>query len=246
MSGRVKGQDNLAPKKTNDSSSVGYVGFGDAVYSAADPRYKSKPSSSKANQPPRGLTRLVASAEEVDRSAAAWRATATTSSHAVVYKGAAATREALIDILRATPSTIHIAAHVLSGDTHREQAFLALSAPPGGSPELLATSDVARLKAPGVLVVMAGCSSATGDVVPGAGLLGLTRAWLIAGASGVVATQWPLEDTAGGLVPAFYRHLAGSSAAEALRDSQIEMLRSGNWRSNPAYWAAYQITGVAQ
>jgi len=59
------------------------------------------------------------------------------------------------------PSTIHLATHVLNGDTRREQAFLAFSAEPGGSPELLATSDVARLNVHRSLVVMTGCASGT-------------------------------------------------------------------------------------
>ena len=105
---------------------------------------------------------------------------------------------------------------------------------------------MARLRVPGALVVMTGCSSGTGDIRAGAGILGLTRAWLVAGASAVMATGWAVEDFDGDLLPAFYRNLQTSSPAEALRRSQVEMLHSGTWQADPAYWASYQVTGGAR
>jgi len=165
---------------------------------------------------------------------------------AQVLEGTAATRDAFLNTTAGTPSVIHLATHVLTADTQKKQAFLAFSAGPGGSPELVATSEVARLNVRGTLVVMTGCASGTGDVVAGAGILGLTRAWLVAGATGVVATGWKVEDTATNLLPNFYRHLQKHTAAEALRRSQVEMLHSGNWQADPAYWASYQFTGVAR
>ena len=71
------------------------------------------------------------------------------------------------------------------------------------------------LRVPGALVVMTGCATGTGDVRVGAGLLGLTRAWMMAGARAVVATNWPVPDIDGDLIPDFYRHLQFNSAADA-------------------------------
>jgi len=235
------------------SEKIGYVGFGDPVYNTADPRFRASP---WYRQPwyglwpnpaiPGQLNRLVASGDEVARSAQAWRESAPTQATAQVFEGITATRDAFLNTLKAAPSTIHLATHVLIGDTRREQAFLAFSSAPAGSPELLATSDVARLNVGGSLVVMTGCASGTGDVVAGAGILGLTRAWLVAGATGVVATGWAVEDTRSDLLPNFYRHLQKYSAAEALRRSQVEMLHAGNWQADPAHWASYQLTGVTR
>jgi len=90
---------------------------------------------------------------------------------------------------------------------------------------------------------MTGCDTGSGKVQAGAGLLGLTRAWQIAGASGVVATQWPVKDSTGEIFASFYRHLRDEPAAGALRETQVEMIRSGTWRASPSYWAAYQLTG---
>lgn len=228
-----------------------FAGFGDAVYNTADPRFDwgARGWFSRWVGPriPGQLNRLLASGYEVDRSAETWRAGTANRSGTLVFQGRAATRQAFLRALEdARPSVIHLATHVLTGDTFKSQAFLAFSAAPGGSPELLATSDVARLSVPGALVVMTGCSSGTGDVVAGAGILGLTRAWLVAGASAVIATGWAVEDSRGDLMPIFYRRLRQESPAEALRHSQIAMIHSGNWQANPVYWASYQLTGVTQ
>jgi CHAT domain-containing protein len=102
------------------------------------------------------------------------------------------------------------------------------------------------LDVPGAVVAMTGCESGEGDIRAGAGLLGLTRAWQMAGARAVIATAWPVSDTNGELFAAFYRYLRNASPAEALRRSQVEMIHSGTWRSAPAYWASYQVTGGAE
>jgi len=78
-------------------------------------------------------------------------------------------------------------------------------------------------------------------------LLGLTRAWLVAGARSVIASAWPTPDTNGALFQSLYRHLAArpeAGPAEALRAAQLEMIRSGDWRANPRYWGAYFAMGA--
>jgi CHAT domain-containing protein len=92
------------------------------------------------------------------------------------------------------------------------------------------------------IVVLSGCSSSSADALPGAGLMGLTRAWMAAGARGVIASRWPTPDDTGALFTSFYKHLLdGTDAAPAvaLQRAQVEMLRSGGWRSKPNYWATY-------
>jgi CHAT domain-containing protein len=65
----------------------------------------------------------------------------------------------------------------------------------------------------------------------------------MAGARAVVATNWPVPDADGDLIPAFYRHLQTASAAEALRRGQVELIHSGTWQASPSYWGAFQVTG---
>jgi CHAT domain-containing protein len=120
---------------------------------------------------------------------------------------------------------------------------LSLDPEHSATPQALTIQEVAMLQVPDSLVILSGCKSAVGDAQPGAGLLGMVRAWLTAGAAGVIATYWAMPDSTGELFPPFYRHLAQVPPAQALHLAQREMIASHSWRSAPAYWAAYQFTG---
>jgi len=228
------------------SDSGRFLAVGDPVYNTADARYKGPGfmafwrSAAEADAGGQ-LNRLVGTRREVESSSQAWAA-----AESSILTGSTATRGRFLQELQRFPKVIHLATHVLTPPRQPGQAFLAFSLDSTAQPELLATSDIAKLHVPGSLVVMSGCATAAGESVEGAGLLGLTRAWLMAGANGIVATAWPVEDSAGELLPSFYRFAKTDSAAEALRRSQIDMLHAGGWRAAPSYWAAYQLTGGAR
>jgi CHAT domain-containing protein len=239
-----------------------HLAIGDPIYNAADPRLNreldqglqpaavlagsfSRPRAGDRKGGIGPLNRLPGSGAEIESSARTWLQTpAIQGEHtAEVLTGAQAGRQRFLSALsRETPASIHLATHVVTAG-QPEKPFLAFSVGSTGRPELVGEADIAVTNAEGALVVMTGCASGQGEIRDGAGLLGLTRAWLVAGASTVVATLWPVEDTAAGLVPSFYRHLDAGTAAEALRQAQIEMIHSGAWEASPVYWASYQATG---
>lgn len=229
-----------------------FLGVGDPVYNAADARLPRRVESGwralfslwtghAAVDP---LERLAGSGAEVEASARSW--ISGTARPAVVLRGVEARRAAFLELAGRGPSVIHLATHVLTPAQSRDDAEIAFGAGADGTPEFLATPEVASLHVPGALVVLSGCETGAGRISPGAGLLGLTRAWQMAGAGGVVATAWPVTDSTGAIFTRFYRHVAAEPAAEALERSQIEMIRSGGWRARPEYWAAYQLSGGAQ
>ncbi|MBZ5632858.1 MAG: CHAT domain-containing protein [Acidobacteriia bacterium] len=229
----------------------GFLGVGDPVYNSADPRWKPDPAW-RLTWPPRvsaaspedrsQLNRLVSSAHELRRSSQSWQADIGPQPIQLL-EGTAAQRDAFLEGLNAAPSTVHLATHVLAPGLQSEQAFLVFSLDSSGKPGLLSTSDIGMLHVPGALIVMTGCATGAGDARAGAGLLGLTRAWMMAGARAVVATHWPVPDVDSDLMPAFYRFLRTNSTAEALRRSQVELIRSGTWQASPSYWAAFQVMG---
>jgi CHAT domain-containing protein len=234
----------------------GYLGVADPVYNSADPRETTSWSLRWDRRDDRDqLNRLVSSSRELQRSSASWRTTTGVAQPIQILEGTAAGRDNFLQALSAAPSTIHLATHVLTAahvltatqvltaSMQREQAFLAFSLNADGHPGLLSTSDIGMLRVPGALIVMTGCATGTGDARVGAGLLGLTRAWMMAGARAVVATNWPVPDADGDLIPAFYQNLRTDTAAEALRRSQIQSIHSGTWQAAPSYWAAFQVTG---
>ncbi len=232
-------------------SSGWFLGVGDPIYNPADPRLmadvRAGPKSwfpgwlAQADAGMDPLGRLVASGPEVELSARNWTDSSTRTE--VILRGADARRSRFVELAGRGPAIVHLATHVLAPPGRADQAMIAFGAGTDGQPEFLTTSEVGTLHVPGALVIMSGCETGAGTVRPGAGLLGLTRAWQLAGANAVVATSWPVADSTGAIFTSFYRNLAETGPAEALERSQIEMIRSGTWRAQPAYWAAYQLSG---
>ena len=217
----------------------GFLGVGDPIYNAADPRWGvlMKPANFLNSFQ---YSRLVGSAEELKTSAAGWGGPT-----AVLLEGSTARRDVFVSELSKDPSVIHLATHVIY-PAGKQLGFIAFGLGPEGRSEFLTTTDVASLRVPGAFVAMTGCGTGTGEAHPGSGLLGLTRAWQMAGASAVLSTFWPVRDSGGDILASFYKHLRSVPAAEALRLSQMEMLQSGTWRAAPSDWAPYQITGGAR
>jgi CHAT domain-containing protein len=215
-----------------------FVGVGDPIYNAADSRLALAQPSPEAGL---SLARLVASSTELDESARAWNG-----DH-VLLKGADASRRNLRTQLARHPAVVHFATHVVQSAERPTYGLIALSLTPQHESELLSPLEIAGWRTDAGLVVLSGCNSAEGPVLPGTGLLGLTRAWLTAGARAVIASNWSTPDASGALFHSLYRHLAarpGAGAAEALRAAQLEMIRSGDWRANPRYWGAFCVMGV--
>jgi CHAT domain-containing protein len=148
-------------------------------------------------------------------------------------------------------SIIHFGTHVVPDPASPGSVAIALGLNSNGSADYLTAPDIAGWRCPAGIIVLSGCASGTGKALPGAGLLGLTRAWLVAGAQAVAATYWPIPDDAQSFFSAFYTHLqrhatteiSSSAAAASLRAAQIEAMRSGGAYAKPEYWAAFFVVG---
>jgi CHAT domain-containing protein len=144
------------------------------------------------------------------------------------------------------PDIIHIATHILDENDRLQTGWIALSLGREGRPEYLTPEDISARSISARLVVLSGCSSGKAGVRTASGLMGLTRAWIAAGAGAVLATRWPTVDDDGAFFESFYRHLRLDQAAgpaEALRLASLEMLKSGTWRAQPSFWAGYFLVG---
>jgi CHAT domain-containing protein/Tfp pilus assembly protein PilF len=119
----------------------------------------------------------------------------------------------------------------------------------GGDDARLEVHEVFALPLSGQLVVLSACqtalaSGAVADVPPGDDWVGLTQAFLQAGARGVLASLWRVEDrSTARLMELFYRRLAaGASEARALAGAQRELLGEPG-RQHPFYWAGFVLSG---
>lgn len=221
-----------------------FLGIGDPIYNSADPRLP-KPARAAASifdlqaAAPPPLPRLVASAAELDACVRAWKG------DRILLEGASASGSEIVAQLNRHPDVLHFATHFVPSAEREPQGMIALSLTARGVAETLRPAEIARWRTGAQLVVLSGCNSAEGAVLPGTGLLGLNRAWLAAGARNVISSRWAVPDDSGALFAALYRNLGpgGLPPAEALRAAQLEMLHAGGWRARPQYWGAYFAMG---
>jgi CHAT domain-containing protein len=107
------------------------------------------------------------------------------------------------------------------------------TAAPGQDDGILTSLEIATLDLGGVdLSVLSACETGLGETAGGEGLLGVQRAFQVAGARSAVATLWQVDDAATRqLMSRFYANLWRSekplSKLEALREAQLWMLREG-------------------
>ena len=94
---------------------------------------------------------------------------------------------------------VHFATHGLLNSEHPELSGLVLSlVNQQGRPQdgFLQLQDIYNLNLPADLVVLSACETGLGKEIRGEGLMGLTRGFMYAGASRVIASLWKVDDVA--------------------------------------------------
>jgi CHAT domain-containing protein len=145
---------------------------------------------------------------------------------------------------------IHFATHGLL-NTERPQ-FTGLVLSLVGNRErdgFLRTDEVFNLKLGRPLVMLSACETGLGRERRGEGVIGLTRAFMYAGAPSVGVTLWPVADrSTAELMADFYKRLLGGAGAAAvtpsaaLRAARLQMI-SGKQYAAPYYWAPFVLVG---
>jgi CHAT domain-containing protein/Flp pilus assembly protein TadD len=162
-----------------------------------------------------------------------------------------------------SPEILHIATHGFFQDGSRSQSNqntitdnplllsgLVLSGfkkQQGGGNEdgVLTALEVTTLNLVGTkLVVLSACDTGLGQYTTGEGIYGLRRALVIAGSESQLISLWKVEDNATKdlMVKYYNRLLNNQGRSEALRQTQLEMLKSETYQ-HPYYWAAFIPSG---
>jgi CHAT domain-containing protein/tetratricopeptide (TPR) repeat protein len=136
--------------------------------------------------------------------------------------------------------------------------------PPDGDARddgLMTASEIAVLPLSGVrLVMLSACETGLGEVAGGEGLLGVQRAFQVAGARSTVATLWKVDDlVTRRIMERFYTGYLDEelSPLDALREAQLWALKhpdelrgvndpddsQASAKLSPRYWAAYVFSG---
>lgn len=116
---------------------------------------------------------------------------------------------------------------------------------------ILRATDILDLDLQGQqLTVLSACKTALGQNLSGEGMMGLTQAFLCAGAERLLTSLWDVDDrSTAELMTGFYSHLQqGAPPARALRAAQLEMIKKLGARPSlsyafPYFWAAFVLTG---
>ena len=107
----------------------------------------------------------------------------------------------------------------------------------------LEASEVAQLKLNADLVVLSSCNSGQGSPDVAEGILGMTKAFMDAGAKSVITTMWEINDHySSEFMKLFYQNLSrGMDKSSALQNAKITFIQK--FSANPYYWSPYILSG---
>jgi CHAT domain-containing protein len=131
----------------------------------------------------------------------------------------------------------------LAGANHRA------SAGPEEDDGILTSEEIAALDLSGVeWAVLSACDTGLGEDRKGEGILGLRRAFQVAGAATLIMTLWSVDDasTRRWIRGLYAGRLRGLDAAEAVRSAAVEQLgerRRKGLSTHPFYWGSFVAAG---
>ena len=155
--------------------------------------------------------------------------------------GPEASREFILDGGLNNVGIIHLATHGLVDLQYPMLSSLLLASEHAAGPAFLRPSEIADLRLNADLVVLSGCETGRGRIVPGSGALSLARPFLAAGADQVLASLWKIDDArTARFMDRFYQHLLDDSLSpdEALARAQRWTRRQPD-TLHPYYWAGF-------
>ncbi len=164
--------------------------------------------------------------------------------HLSVYAGRQATPATYLTSDPAQYSYIHFVAHAVASRTDPLDSAIILS--PGKASEdsfKLYARDIMQHPIDARLVTISACYGSGTRSYAGEGLVGLSWAFLRAGAHSVIGALWEVsDDSTPQLMDTLYRGIEnGQDPAVALRSAKLALLHSENRFHKPFYWAPFQI-----
>jgi CHAT domain-containing protein len=156
-----------------------------------------------------------------------------------------ATEKSVKEGILSNAQYIHFATHGLVNKTQPEFSGLLL-AQNGKSEEddILFAGEIYGLSLHADLVTLSACETGLGKFSKGEGVVGLTRAFLYAGAENIMVSLWKVSDSSTSLLMIeFYKQLLnGKTKAESLRKTKLAMLKDKKF-NKPYYWSPFVIIG---
>ena len=137
---------------------------------------------------------------------------------------------------------LHFATHAVTDEVNPDRSGVLLAPGARNQDGLLQIREIVDLDLKGRIVVLSACSSNTGVLLRGEGVMSLARAFFQAGAHTVVASLWRLrDDEAADFFDRFYDHLGkGLSVAAAAQAAQRDLIADD---APAAAWAGLVVLG---
>jgi CHAT domain-containing protein len=164
--------------------------------------------------------------------------------HQSVFAGQQATPAAYLASNPARYSYIHFVTHAVASRTDPLDSSIILSRGKGGEDAFkLYARDIMQRPIRARLVTISACYGSGTRSYAGEGLVGLSWAFLRAGAQNVIGALWEVsDDSTPRLMDTLYQGLEdGKAPALALRNAKLDLLHSRSRSRLPFYWAPFQI-----
>jgi CHAT domain-containing protein len=228
----------------------GLLAVGDPDFDAAPEGVTSPPGGRTG--PARGaafrLEPLPGSRREAAEAAARWDPREGT----VLLTGAGA-GEAAFKRLAPSRRVLHLGTHALLGPAGLAFAganLIGATAADGASEDgILTAEEIALLDLGSVeWAVLSGCATGTGETQAGEGILGLRRAFQVAGARTLIMSLWPVEDEAARhwMSELYEARASGAPTYEAVRRAGRALLdaqRRAGRSTHPHHWGSFVAAG---
>jgi CHAT domain-containing protein/tetratricopeptide (TPR) repeat protein len=142
---------------------------------------------------------------------------------------------------------VHIATHGLLNAERPQFTGVVLSLVGNKAGDgFLRTDEIFNLAMGSPLVMLSACETGLGKEKRGEGVIGLTRAFMYAGAPTVGVSLWSVSDNSTAeLMTDFYKRMLagqGMTPSAAMRGAQMGMI-TGKKYSRPFYWAPFVLNG---
>lgn len=142
---------------------------------------------------------------------------------------------------------LHFVTHGTASRLRPLDSAVILSKKPGSDSYKLYARDIVTRHLNAELVTISACNGAGTRAYAGEGLVGLSWAFLRAGAHHVIGALWEVSNapSTAEFMDVFYRELSrGQDVATALREAKLSFLHSSHAKSvfrKPYYWAPFQL-----
>ena len=157
--------------------------------------------------------------------------------------------EKTFKVLAPQYATIHLATHGVLDNRDPLNSYLLLTKTDDATENdgLLHAREIIDMQLDADLAVLSACETGNGRISPGEGVIGMSWAFLVAGARSVVVSQWPVNSASTSeLMKNLYHALArqtdanSRNKAEALREASLRLLKDHSYR-HPFYWAGFVL-----